>query len=187
MTMDYAPRYSHYFAIKYNAANTEDLISNVSGLWKNYYEGYDFEYFFLDENFERQYYSEQRLSRVFNIFSAGSIIIAVIGLFGLVSFMVATRTKEIGIRKVLGANVVNILALLSSEFIWLVLIANLIALPIVWYLANQWLQEFAYRTNLNMILFTVPIAGAFVVTLITVGIQTIKAAMANPVESLRYE
>lgn len=187
MTMDYAPAYSRYFAVKYEAANTEDLLAGVSSLWKNYYEGYDFEYFFLDENFERQYYAEQRLSKVFNIFSAGSIVIAVIGLFGLVSFMVVTRTKEIGIRKVLGANVLNILRLLSTEFLWLVLIANLIAIPIVWYLANQWLQGFAYRTTLNLTLFAIPILGALAITLITVAIQTIKAAIADPIDSLRYE
>lgn len=187
MTMDYAPAYSRYFAIKYNATNTEDLLTSVGILWKSYYEGYDFEYFFLDENFERQYQSEQRLSKVFNIFSGGSILIAVIGLFGLVSFMVVTRTKEIGIRKVLGANVFNILKLLSTEFMWLVLIANMVAIPVVWYFANEWLQGFAYRTNLNWLLFAAPILGALAITLITVGIQTVKAAMADPVESLRYE
>ncbi|HEY5691564.1 MAG TPA: ABC transporter permease [Cyclobacteriaceae bacterium] len=187
MTMDYAPAYSRYFAVKYNAANTEDLLTSVGSLWKSYYEGYDFEYFFLDENFERQYQAEQRLSKVFNIFSGGSILIAVIGLFGLVSFMVVTRTKEIGIRKVLGANVFSILRLLSTEFLWLVLIANVIAFPVVWYFANQWLQGFAYRTTLNLTLFVLPILGALLITLITVGVQTLKAAVADPVDSLRYE
>ena len=185
--MDYAPAYSRYFAVKYNAANTEDLLTSVGSLWKSYYEGYDFEYFFLDENFERQYQAEQRLSKVFNIFSGGSILIAVIGLFGLVSFMVVTRTKEIGIRKVLGANVFSILRLLSTEFLWLVLIANVIAFPVVWYFANQWLQGFAYRTTLNLTLFVLPILGALLITLITVGVQTLKAAVADPVDSLRYE
>lgn len=187
MTMDYKPEYARYFAVKYNAVNTEDILASTEELWKKYYEGYDFEYFFLDENFERQYQAEQRLSKVFNIFSTGSILIAMIGLFGLVSFMVVTRTKEIGIRKVLGANVFSILKLLSTEFLWLVLIANVIALPLVWYFANQWLQGFAYRTTLNLALFMIPLLGALAITLITVGIQTLKAAVADPVDSLRYE
>lgn len=187
MTMDYAPENSRYFAIKYNASNTEGVLKSVSGLWKQYYEGYDFEYFFLNENFERQYYAEQRLAKVFNIFSIGSVIIAVIGLFGLVSFMVVTRTKEIGIRKVLGANTLNILKLLSVEFVGLVLIANLIAFPMVWYFANEWLEGFAYRTTLSLLLFVLPLVGALMITALTVGVQTIKAAMADPIESLRYE
>lgn len=187
MAMDYAPQFSRYFAVKYNAANTENTLKSISDLWKQYYEGYDFEYFFLNENFERQYYAEQRLAKVFNIFSIGSVIIAVIGLFGLVSFMVVTRTKEIGIRKVLGANSFNILRLLSSEFVGLVLIANLVAFPIVWYLANKWLEGFAYRTTLSLLLFLLPLLGALVITLITVGVQTLKAAMTEPVTALRHE
>ncbi len=187
MTMDYAPENSRYFAIKYNASNTEGVLKSVSGLWKQYYEGYDFEYFFLNENFERQYYAEQRLAKVFNIFSIGSVIIAVIGLFGLVSFMVVTRTKEIGIRKVLGANTFSILRLLAGEFVGLVLIANLIAFPIVWYFANEWLEGFAYRTTLSLLIFILPLIGALVITLITVGVQTLKAAMTEPVKSLRHE
>ena len=187
MAMDYAPENSRYFAIKYDASNTEGILKSVSGLWKQYYEGYDFDYFFLNENFERQYYAEQRLSKVFNIFSMGSVIIAVIGLFGLVSFMVVTRTKEIGIRKVLGANTFSILRLLAGEFVGLVLIANLIAFPIVWYFANEWLEGFAYRTTLSLLIFILPLIGALVITLITVGVQTLKAAMTEPVKSLRHE
>jgi len=187
MAMDYAPENSRYFAIKYDAANTENILGNISELWKKYYEGYDFEYFFLNENFERQYFAEQRLAKVFNVFSAGSIVIAVIGLFGLVSFMVVTRTKEIGIRKVLGANIFSILRLLAGEFVGLVLIANLIAFPIVWYFANEWLEGFAYRTTLSLLLFVLPLIGALVITLITVGAQTLKAAMTEPVKSLRHE
>ncbi|HOO09347.1 MAG TPA: ABC transporter permease, partial [Cyclobacteriaceae bacterium] len=150
-------------------------------------EGYDFEYFFLDENFAKQYRSEQRLSRVFNIFSTGSILIAVIGLFGLVSFMVTTRTKEIGVRKVLGASTFGVLRLLTREFVWLVLVANAIAFPVVGYTAHKWLEGFAYRAPLGWLLFTMPLIGALGITVLTVGIQALKAAMADPVKSLRYE
>ncbi|MBX2910570.1 MAG: ABC transporter permease [Cyclobacteriaceae bacterium] len=187
MAMDYAPRFSTYFAIKYNASNTESLLENISALWKDFYEGYDFEYFFLDENFAKQYRSEQRLSRVFNIFSTGSILIAVIGLFGLVSFMVTTRTKEIGVRKVLGASTFGVLRLLTREFVWLVLIANAIAFPVVWYTAHWWLEGFAYRAPLGWMLFAIPLMAALAITVLTVGIQALKAAMADPVKSLRYE
>lgn len=185
--MAYRPQYSRYFAVKFNTSETADLLTTLQSMWKKYYDGYDFKYFFLDENFERQYYAEQRLGRVFMVFSALTIIIAMIGLTGLVSFMVTARTKEIGIRKVLGADVLNITRLLSKEFLILVVVANLIACPLAWYVTNQWLEAFAYRTTVGISLFVVTFMLALATTLITVGIQTIRAAIANPVNSLRYE
>jgi putative ABC transport system permease protein len=185
--MAFKPQYSRYFAIRFNSAQTSDLLAELQAIWKKYYDGYDFKYFFLDENFERQYYAEQRLSNVFTIFSIVTIIIAVIGLIGLVSFMVAARTKEIGIRKVLGADVLSITRLLSKEFLILVVVANLIAFPLAWYLTGQWLEGFAYRTTVGASVFAFTFVLALGTTVFTVGLQTFRAAMTDPVKSLRYE
>jgi putative ABC transport system permease protein len=187
MAMDYNPRYSRYFAIRFRTTGTADLLTGLESLWKKYYDGYDFKYFFLDENFARQYQAEQRLAKIFIVFSVVTIVIALIGLVGLVSFMVVSRTKEIGIRKVLGADIRSITGLLSREFLVLVLIANIIACPLAWYFANQWLHDFAYKTTVNPVIFVVTILAGLIITLFTVSAQTIKAAMTNPVTSLRHE
>ncbi len=186
MAMDFNPSRSRYFAIRFKTTGTADLISNVEKLWKKHSD-HDFKYFFLDENFARQYQAEQRLATVFTVFSLITIIIATIGLVGLVSFMVVTRTKEIGIRKILGADVLSITRLLSKEFIMLIFLANLIAFPIAWYLAGKWLEDFAYRMTLDPMLFVWTFVIAIFTTILTVSYQTLKAAMANPVKSLRYE
>jgi putative ABC transport system permease protein len=187
MAMDYAPSNSFLFAIRYKASDTQSLISEVSKLWHRFFPGYDYNYFFLDQDFERQYQSEQRLAKVFGLFSVITILIAVIGLLGLVSFMVVARTKEIGVRKILGAGVFNITKLLTAEFVLLVLAANVIAFPLGWYLSTQWLQTFAYRMSLNPMLFVWTMLIAIGITLLAVSYQTIKAAMTDPVKSLRYE
>lgn len=185
--MAYKPHFSRYFVLRYNAAATAELLPQLESIWKKHFEGHDFSYFFLDEDFERQYHAEQRLVKVFTVFSIVTIIIAVIGLTGLVSFMVTARTKEIGIRKVLGADVLNITRLLSREFLMLVIIANLIAFPVAWYLTNQWLNGFAYKVTIGASLFVLTFVLAIGTTLLTVGYQTIRAALSDPVDSLRYE
>jgi len=187
MTMDYAPNYSYLYAIKYKAANTQELISSLNELWTKTFPGFDFNYFFLDQDFERQYQSEQRLANVFAVFAGITMVIAMIGLLGLVSFMVVARTKEIGVRKVLGADVFSIAGLLSKEFVVLVLVANLIAFPLTWYFANEWLETFAFRMSVNPMLFVATTAMAIVITLSVVSFQTIKAALTDPVTALRYE
>jgi putative ABC transport system permease protein len=187
MAMDYNPSQSRYFAIRFKTTGTSDLLTNLQSLWKKYYSGYDFNYFFVDENFARQYQAEQRLAKVFTVFSAVTIIIATIGLIGLVSFIVVSRTKEIGIRKILGADVFSITSILSKEFISLVILANFIACPLAWYLTNQWLEKFAYRTSVGIGLFALTFAIALGATMVTVSLQTIRAAMSNPVKSLKYE
>ncbi len=187
MAMDYNPRSSYMYAVRYKAASTQELIAAVSSLWQKTFPGYDFNYFFLDQDFERQYQSEQRLATVFGIFSVITIAIAVIGLLGLVSFMVAARTKEIGVRKVLGADVMSITSLLSKEFIVLVVIANVISFPLAWYFANEWLATFANHAPLNPVLFVITISIALVITLVTISFQTVRAAMTDPIKSLRYE
>lgn len=187
ITMDYAPEHSYYYAVKYKAANSQEVINALKTIWSSTFAGNDFEYFFLDENFEAQYQAEKRLASVLSLFAALTMTIAAIGLFGLVSFMVVARTKEIGVRKILGANMLGITKLLTKEFVLLIIISNLIAVPLVWYFADQWLQTYAFRTSLNPLLFGGTMVIALTATLLIVGIQTVKAAMTNPVNSLRYE
>lgn len=187
ITLDYAPEYSYFYAIKYKAANTQDVISSLKSTWSQTFTGFDFDYFFLDENFETQYQAEKRLANVLSLFAFLTMVIAAIGLLGLVSFMVVARTKEIGVRKVLGANVFSITTMLTKEFIMLIVIANLIAIPLVWYFADQWLQVFAFRSTINPLLFVGTLAIAVTTTLLIVGVQTMKAALSDPVNSLRYE
>ncbi|MCU0368653.1 MAG: ABC transporter permease [Cyclobacteriaceae bacterium] len=187
VAMAYAPQFSYLYAIKYKAANTQDVISSLQNLWASTFAGYDFDYFFLDQNFEAQYQAEKRLANVLSLFAIVTMVIAAIGLLGLVSFMVVARTKEIGVRKILGADVFSITTLLTKEFVMLIVIANLIAIPLVWYFADQWLQVFAFRTTVNPLLFLGTMVIALTATLLIVGAQTIRAANANPVNSLRSE
>ncbi len=187
MAMDYSPANSHLYGIRYKAANTQTLIAALNELWTKHFSGYDFEYFFLDEDFERQYQAEQRLAKVFGLFAIITIVIAIIGLLGLVSFMVTARTKEIGVRKVLGADVFHISSLLTKEFLILVVVGNLMAFPIAWYFSNLWLLTFASRVDINPVIFILTLIIAVAITLLTISFQTVKAALTDPVKSLRYE
>lgn len=187
MTMAYRPQHSRYFAIKFHASKTDELLSSLQATWKKHFTDSDFLYFFLNENFEHSYRAENLLAKVFTVFSIMTILIAIIGLVGLVSFMVVSKTKEIGIRKVLGADVLSIARMLSKEFLLLVILANLIACPLAGYFASQWLEKFAYRTTIGPLFFVVTIVTGVLITLIAISFQTIKAAMINPVNSLRSE
>jgi putative ABC transport system permease protein len=187
MAMAMNPSVSYLYAIRFTASDTKEMLTSLEQLWKKNFPSYDFSFFFLDEKFEQQYQSEQRLANVFFIFSVITILIALIGLFGLVSFMVISKTKEIGIRKVLGATVFNITRLLSTEFVILVVIANVIAVPLVWYYAHDWLQHFAYRMEIKPVIFIITFAGTIIITIATVSFQALKAALSNPVNSLRNE
>jgi putative ABC transport system permease protein len=187
MVMDFNPNASYMYAVRYKAADTQQLIEAVSTLWKKHFPGYDFNYFFLDQDFERQYQTEQKLVNVFGLFSIVTIAIAMIGLLGLVSFMVLSKTKEIGVRKVLGADILQITTLLSREFIVLVVIANIIAVPLAWFTAGSWLESYATRISINPLVFVVAFLVLLLITLVTISFQTVKAASANPVDSLRSE
>jgi putative ABC transport system permease protein len=170
--------------------NTSDMQSTLAFLEKKYAElfpGDLFEYFFVDTNFDIQYRSEERLSHIFQIFTLLGIFIACLGLFGLASFIAEQRTKEIGIRRVLGATVSQVVVLLSKEFTKWVLIANLIAWPLAYFAARKWLQNFAYRMTPGFEIFLFAAILALFIALCTVGYQALKAAAANPVDSLRYE
>jgi len=146
-----------------------------------------FSYRFMDDAFDNMYRAEQRVGKVAVSFAILAIVIACLGLFGLVTFAAEQRTKEIGIRKVLGASVSSIVALLSKDLLLLVLIASLIAFPVAWYAMHRWLQDFAYRIDISWWIFAEAGISALLIALITVSFQAIKAAMANPVNSLRTE
>jgi putative ABC transport system permease protein len=149
--------------------------------------GRPFRYRFMDESFNNMYNNEQRVGKIAFTFAVLAIIIACLGLFGLATYMAEQRTKEIGIRKVLGASVQGIVQLLSIDFLKLVAISFVFAAPAAWYFMNRWLQDFAYRINISWWVFAVAGVLAIVIALVTVSYQAIKAALANPVQSLRTE
>ncbi len=155
--------------------------------WKQLNNQYPFDYFFMDEQLNHFYKSDIRLMHVLSIFAVLAIIIACMGLFGLSIYTAKQRTKEIGIRKVLGASVANITVLLSKDFMKLVLIASVISFPLAWWAMNNWLRDFAYRIHIGVWIFAIAATAAILIALVTVGMQAIRAAVANPVKSLRSE
>ncbi|MCB0567328.1 MAG: ABC transporter permease [Phaeodactylibacter sp.] len=176
-----------YFAVRLNPGDVEAHIQSIRSAWHEFAPDTPFDYTFLSEDYAQLYDSEQRMGRVFTIFSVLAIFIACLGLFGLAAFMAVRRTKEIGIRKVLGASTTGIVGLLSRDFLRLVLFSFLIAAPIAWYGMNKWLQGFAYRVELQWWVFA--LAGILVVAIafLTVSYQSIRAALADPAEALRSE
>ena len=183
----YTPAFSRFYAFKINNNNYKDILSSIEGPWNTFFPGNPMDYFFLDQFFNRQYESERQFGQVFGIFTLLAIFVACLGLFGLASFMTIQRTKEIGIRKVLGSTVPNIVLLLSRGFIYLVLIANLIAWPLAWWIMDTWLQGFPYRIDINPLLFVGAGVGVLLIAFLSVGFQTLKAAMVNPAKTLKYE
>ncbi len=176
-----------YASARISANDIAGAIEHARKVWQKYSANYPFDYFFLDDEFNRMYQAEEKLSAMFGYFTFLAIFIACLGLFGLGSFTAERKTKEIGIRKVLGASVAQLLLLLSKDFMKLIVVANIIAWPIVWYAMTQWLQGFAYRASLSWKMFFLTAVAAIAIALLTVGFQTIKVALANPVEALRYE
>jgi len=176
-----------YVSIKLKAGATQITLNAIQKQWKEFDDEFPFDYFFMDEQLNKFYQSDQRLLRVISIFATLAIVIACIGLFGLSIYTAKQRTKEIGIRKVLGASVTGVVALLSKEFIKLVSIAILIASPIAWWAANKWLQDFAYRINIGWGIFVSAGVIALLIAMLTVSFQAVKAAAGNPVRSLRTE
>ena len=174
-------------SIKTSATQTSQTINSVKAEWNKFFPGNTFEYFFLDDHFDEQYKADQRFGQLFSLFTSLAILVACLGLFGLASFTTLQRTKEIGIRKVLGASVTNILKLLFGEFAFLLLIAFIIATPVAWFTTANWLQGYAFRINLQWTYFVLPFVTIIAIALITVSFQSIKAAIANPVKSLRTE
>ena len=174
-------------AIKLEAGNFTNAIKSVEGIWNKLAPGQPFDYYFMEDSFNDTYKSEQRLSSIFFIFTGLSILIACLGLFGLAAFNAEKRTKEIGIRKVLGASVGQISYKLSVDFLKLVVISILVSVPVGWYAMNKWLEDFSYRIEISWWVFALAAMLAVIVALATVSYQSIKAAIVNPVKSLRTE
>jgi ABC-type antimicrobial peptide transport system permease subunit len=164
-----------------------DALAKVERVFKKYDSGMPFAYQFVDEAYARKFDAEERIGNLSAFFAVLAVLISCLGLFGLAVFMSEQRTKEIGVRKVLGASVVSIWQMLSKEFISLVILSCMIAIPISYYVLHSWLQNYEYRTEISWWIFVAAVAGALVITLLTVSFQAIKAALANPVKSLRSE
>jgi len=173
--------------VKLKAANAQSLIAEIKKQWETYNTGIPFSYSFLDEQFAKMYSAEEHFGEIFTTFSVIAVIIACLGLFGLAAFMIRQRVKEIGIRKVLGASAEGITFMLTKEFLKLVLIAAVIAFPVTWFAMGKWLQSFAYRMNIQWWIFLAAAAIAMFIAFVTISFQSIKAAIANPVKSLRSE
>jgi len=173
--------------LKINTTDIPELVSSIERQWKSIASDLPFEYRFMDDDFDNQYKGERKIAELITIFTTISILISCLGLLGLATFMAEQRTKEIGIRKVLGASVTGITTLLSMDFLKLVLIAVVIATPVAYYFTNQWLQRFAYRISLQWWVFASAGLVAISIALVTVSFQAIRAAVANPVKSLRSE
>ena len=175
------------FYVKTSGREASRAIAAVSGLWKQYNPGFPFDYSFLDQNYERMYRSDIRTGGLFLWFAGIAIFLSCLGLFGLATYTAQVRTREIGIRKVLGASVASIVALLSRDFLWLVLIAIVIASPLAGWGMYRWLQDFVYRADIGWWVFALAAGSALGLALLTIGWQAVRAALANPVDALRSE
>jgi len=175
------------FALKVNPGDINRTLTIIQNRYNEFFPGNPFDFFFLDEYFNQQYLSDTLFGKVFGIFAFLSVFVTSLGILGLVAFMVTQRTKEIGIRKVFGAGIGQILHLVTIEILKLIIFAFIILLPIVYWGIDHWLQLFATRMDINVGLFLIPLVATLIITIITIGTHVIRAANANPVESLRYE
>ncbi|HTD92496.1 MAG TPA: ABC transporter permease [Chitinophagaceae bacterium] len=187
LSMRIEPNGCDLVSIKVTPSKLPATIAAIEGKWKALIPNRPFSYFFLDEFFDKQYRSEERFGKLFFNFSILAIFISCLGLLGLASYSTMQRTKEIGIRKVMGASVQGIIGLLSKDFMVLVLISFVIAAPVAWYFMHGWLKDFAYRINISWWVFILAGALAMVIALVTISFQAVRAAIANPVKSLRTE
>lgn len=181
------PSWDSFIFLHINTDNIKDVMAKVAGIHQNINSDYPFIYSFLDADYEAMYRSEEKTEKLFQYFAVVAIFISCLGLFGLSSFMAEQRTKEIGIRKVFGANVPNILVQLLRNFTKWVLYANVVAWPIGYLAMQQWLNNFAYRNDWDWWAFILPSLGTLIIATATVGYKSLKAATANPIDSLRYE
>jgi ABC-type antimicrobial peptide transport system permease subunit len=174
-------------AVRIKAGTEKQTIKRIGQLYNQFTKGLVFDYRFMDEDVQALYVSENRVAVLSKYFAGLAILISCLGLFGLAAFTAQRRQKEIGIRKVVGASVSDVTILLSKDFLKLVLLAVLIAFPIVWWAMNEWLQAFAYRIHINITVFGIAGASIMLITILTISSQAIKAALANPVKSLKTE
>jgi putative ABC transport system permease protein len=177
----------NYMLAHAKAGNMQSTIKSIEAAWRKLNPNEPFDYSFLDQDFQKNYQAENRLASIVSYFTIIAILISCLGLFGLAAFSAEQRTKEIGVRKVLGATTTNIVGLLSKDFLKLVAIAVVIASPVAWFVMNKWLQDFAYRVNISWAVFVITSCMALCIALLTIGFQAIRAALSNPVKSLRTE
>jgi putative ABC transport system permease protein len=177
----------NYMIAHSRGGNIKQSLSTLENAWKKLNPNEPFEYSFLDQDFQKNYEAESRQASLINYFTIVAIIISCLGLFGLATFTAEQRTKEIGIRKVLGASVYGVVALLSKDFLKLVIIAVIIASPLAWWAMNKWLQNFAYQTSIGWQVFALTTLLAVVIAFATISFRAIRAALSNPVKSLRTE
>ncbi|MCE7053110.1 ABC transporter permease [Algoriphagus sp. AGSA1] len=182
-----APWAGEYYSLKITSTDYPNALKQIQANWSEVFPGSPFDYFFLDAYFDSQYKSDRQFAKVFSLFAGLAILIACLGLFGLSSYMTLQRTKEIGIRKVLGASVLTIMSLLSREFLRLIGIASIVILPAVWYFMKKWLENFAYRMEIHWWLLVLPVVLVWFMALLTISFQSVKAALMNPVKSLKSE
>jgi len=187
LAMKIIPQWCDEMCLRFNPQDVSGSLRFLEGVWKNLYPGYPFQYWFLDDTLNNLYRTEERVARSSHYFTILAIIISCLGLLGLASFTAEQRTKEIGIRKTLGASSFNIVKLLSSDYLRWILLANIIAWPITFLAMNQWLQNFAYHITLKPPIFILCGVMALLLALLTISYRSIKAASANPVETLKYE
>jgi putative ABC transport system permease protein len=184
----FIPESDNYYSLKIHpGADINNIIKTAEAKWASFFPGNPFEFFFLDDHFEAQYKADKQFGRTFGLFAVLAIIIACLGLFGLASFVTTQRTKEIGIRKVSGAGIFAILLLLTKDFIKPILISYAIAIPVTYYILIKWLQNYAFKTDINAWMFILPALLILVIAILTISTQTIRAASANPVKNLRTE
>ena len=176
-----------YLYAKVKAAGLDETIKDIEAVWNGLEQNYPFNYRFFDQDFDYMYRAESRFKNILGYFAIFAIFISCLGLFGLASFMTEQRTKEIGIRKVLGASISKLILMFSNEFVKWVIVANLIAWPVAYYVMTRWLEGFAYRTSIQIWVFLLSSFLALVIALATVIFHTTKASLANPAESLKYE
>jgi putative ABC transport system permease protein len=178
------PNWFKEFIVKVKSANMPSTINSLKEVWAKFFPQYPFEYSFLDDSIDKMYKSEERYSKVITTFSVIALFIACLGLLGLASFVTEQRKKEIGIRKVQGASITSIVQLVSTDFMILVLVSNVIAWPVAYFFMTKWLISFAYRINIGFGTFILAGGLALLIALITVSFQAVKAAVTNPVKSL---
>ncbi len=181
------PRRFEEVIIRLNPVNLEQTLASIEKTWKEYYSGEPFEYAFLDEEFDKMYRAEERMGKIFNYFAVLALIISCLGLFGLSSFIAELRTSEIGIRKAHGSSVMNIFLLMNRQFVFWVLISNIIAWPAAWYIMNRWLENYAYKTSVSWWIFLTAALISIIIAILTVTYQSLRIANTNPAQTLRYE
>jgi putative ABC transport system permease protein len=190
------PKEAMYFMPTYNKGNTsirlqttdyDKIVPEIEAAYKEFFPDNIFQYFFMEDRYRTQYSDDQRFARVVNIFTVLAIIVSCLGLIGLSSYAAVQRTKEIGIRKVLGASVVNIISMLSLDFVRLVALAIVLSMPIAYFSMQNWLSTYAYRIALNWTMFILPVVMILAIAVITISSQIIKVALSEPARSLRHE